>query len=113
MTKMNPVVHFEMPYENRERLVKFYTKVFGWQMQKLGKDMGDYVTAATIETDENRMIKILGAINGGFFPKKPDWPAKDKGRMSKFCETAFGWQTEQLGKGLADGDWRNDEKRHP
>ncbi len=45
--KMNPVVHFEMPYENRERLIKFYTKVFGWQMQKLGKDMGDYVTAAT------------------------------------------------------------------
>ena len=43
LTKMNPVVHFEMPYENRERLVKFYAKVFGWQMQKLGKDMGDYV----------------------------------------------------------------------
>ena len=28
MTKMNPVVHFEMPYENRERLVKFYTQAF-------------------------------------------------------------------------------------
>ena len=40
-------------------------------------------------------------------------PAKDKSRIMKFCETAFGWQTEQLGKGLADGDWRNDEKRHP
>lgn len=74
--KMNPVVHFEMPYENRERLVKFYTKAFGWQMQKLGKDMGDYVTAATTETDENRMVKRPGAINGGFFPKKPDWPAQ-------------------------------------
>jgi predicted enzyme related to lactoylglutathione lyase len=74
--KMNPVVHFEMPYENRERLVKFYTKVFGWQMQKLGKDMGDYVTAATTETDENRMVKRPGAINGGFFPKKPDLPAQ-------------------------------------
>ena len=72
MTKMNPVVHFEMPYENRERLVKFYTQAFGWQMQKLGKDMGDYVTAATTETDENRMIKNPGAINGGFFPKQTD-----------------------------------------
>ena len=52
--KMNPVVHFEMPYENRERLVKFYTKVFGWQMQKLGKDMGDYVTAARYQgSDED------------------------------------------------------------
>ncbi len=74
--KMNPVVHFEMPYENRERLVKFYTKAFGWKMQKLGKDMGDYVTAATTETDENRMIKKPGTINGGFFPKKPDRPAQ-------------------------------------
>jgi hypothetical protein len=69
MTKMNPVVHFEMPYENHERLLKFYTQAFGWQMQKLGKDMGDYVTAATTETDENRMVKKPGAINGGFFPK--------------------------------------------
>jgi len=76
MAKMDPVVHFEMPYENGERLVKFYRKVFGWQMQKLGKDMGDYVVAATTETDENMMIKKPGAINGGFFPRKPDWPAQ-------------------------------------
>ena len=75
-TKMNPVVHFEMPYEDGERLVKFYTRAFGWQMQKLGKEMGDYVLAATTETDENRMIKRPGAINGGLFPKKPDWPAQ-------------------------------------
>jgi predicted enzyme related to lactoylglutathione lyase len=73
--KMNPVVHFEMPYENHYRLVKFYTQVFGWKMQKLGKDMGDYVTAATTETDENNMIKKPGAINGGFFPKTADSPA--------------------------------------
>jgi predicted enzyme related to lactoylglutathione lyase len=76
MTTMNPVVHFEMPYENPERLVKFYERAFGWQMQKLGKDMGDYVTAATTETDENRMVKRPGAINGGFYPKRPDWPAQ-------------------------------------
>jgi predicted enzyme related to lactoylglutathione lyase len=69
MGKMNPVVHFEMPYENQERLSKFYTQAFGWQMQTLGKEMGYYVTAATAETDENRMIKKPGAINGGFFPK--------------------------------------------
>ena len=45
-------------------------------MQKLGKDMGDYVLAGTTETDENRMIKKPGTINGGFFPKKEDWPAQ-------------------------------------
>ena len=73
---MNPVVHFEMPYEDSERLTKFYSQAFGWQMQKMGRDMGDYVTAATTETDENQMVKTPGVINGGFFPKKPDWPAQ-------------------------------------
>ncbi len=41
MTKMDSVVHFEMQYENKERLVKFYFQVFGWQMQHLGKEMAD------------------------------------------------------------------------
>jgi uncharacterized protein len=76
IVKMDPVVHFEMPYEDRDRLVKFYAETFGWQMQKLGADMGDYVTAATTETDENRMVKTPGTINGGFYPKRPDWPAQ-------------------------------------
>ncbi len=76
MAKMNPVVHFEMPYKNRERVAKFYTRAFGWRMKKLGKEMGDYVTAATAETDKNNMVKRPGAINGGFFPRKPGWPAQ-------------------------------------
>jgi predicted enzyme related to lactoylglutathione lyase len=74
--KKNPVVHFEMPYDDHKRLAKFYTEAFGWQMQRLGKDMGDYVLATTTETDENRMVKTPGTINGGFFPKKADWPAQ-------------------------------------
>ncbi len=31
-----------------------------------------------------------------------EMPAKDKGRMKKFYETAFGWQTEQLGKEMGE-----------
>ena len=69
---INPVVHFEMPYENRERLMKFYTKAFSWQMQKTGEEMGNYVIAVTSETDENMMVKQPGTINGGFFPRQPD-----------------------------------------
>jgi len=65
-----------MPYENSERLTKFYSQAFGWQMQGTGPEMGDYVLAGTTETDENRMVKTPGNINGGFFPKKPDWPAQ-------------------------------------
>jgi uncharacterized protein len=33
------------------------------------------VLAATTESDDNGP-KRPGAINGGFFPKKPDWPAQ-------------------------------------
>ncbi len=72
---MNPVVHFEMPYENRARMAKFYKSVFGWQTRMLGEDMGNYVTATTTETGE-KGPKRPGAINGGFYPKKPDWPAQ-------------------------------------
>ena len=75
MSKMNPVVHFEMPYDDRERMAKFYQTAFGWQTQMLGPEMGDYVLATTTESDE-RGPKKPGAINGGFFPKKPDWPAQ-------------------------------------
>ena len=72
---MDPVVHFEMPYDNRERMAKFYESSFGWQTRTLGEDMGSYVLATTVETDENGP-KRPGAINGGFFPRKPDWPAQ-------------------------------------
>jgi len=71
--KMNPVVHFEMPYENGVRMAKFYESAFGWQTQMLGEDMGNYVLATTTETGESGP-KRPGAINGGFFPRKPDWP---------------------------------------
>ena len=31
-----------------------------------------------------------------------EMPAKDRGRMRKFYETAFGWRTEQLGKEMGE-----------
>ncbi|MBI4044966.1 MAG: VOC family protein [Candidatus Diapherotrites archaeon] len=70
---MNPVIHFEMPAQDRKRMANFYTKVFGWKIRQLGEDMGNYVLATTTETDENQMVKTPGTINGGFFQKtKPD-----------------------------------------
>jgi predicted enzyme related to lactoylglutathione lyase len=71
MSKMDPVVHFEMPYEDKQRMADFYTKVFGWQAQMLGEEMGNYVVVNTAETDDKRMIKEPGRINGGFFKKTP------------------------------------------
>ena len=72
---MNPVVHFEMPYGDRARMSKFYEKAFGWQTQNMGKDMGNYVVATTTESTDTGPKKP-GAINGGFFEKKADWPGQ-------------------------------------
>ena len=75
-THMDPVVHFEMPAEDRKRMADFYTRVFGWKTQMLGSEMGDYVLAKTTESDETGRPKKPGVINGGFFPKSNDKPAQ-------------------------------------
>jgi predicted enzyme related to lactoylglutathione lyase len=78
MQKMNPVIHFEMPAEDSERVRKFYESAFGWQTIPLGPETDDFVLAFTIETDEKtRIPKKRGAINGGFYKKtKPDQHVK-------------------------------------
>jgi uncharacterized protein len=37
--------------------------------------MGNYVVVTTTETDETGP-KTPGRINGGFFPRRPDWPGQ-------------------------------------
>ena len=49
--RMSPVVHFEMPAEDRRRMASFYENAFGWKTQMLGPDMGDYVLVTTAESD--------------------------------------------------------------
>jgi predicted enzyme related to lactoylglutathione lyase len=74
---IDPVVHFEMPVEDRNRMAKFYTRAFGWQMQMLGKDMGNYTLATTAsKVDKKGRPKKRGIINGGFFTKSDDMPAQ-------------------------------------
>ncbi|MHB8845020.1 MAG: VOC family protein [Nitrospirota bacterium] len=72
--KMYPVIHFEMPAKDNERVREFYESVFGWQITRLRPDMGDFQLAFTTETDKtSRMPKKPGAINGGFYKRtKPD-----------------------------------------
>ena len=66
---MNPVVHFEMGYNDKQRMVDFYAQTFGWKAQMMGETMGNYVVEQTTETDEKGMIKKPGNINGGFYQK--------------------------------------------
>lgn len=70
--KMSPVVHFEMPAEDRKRMADFYTRVFGWRTQQLGPEMGNYVLVETTEAGENGFPKDPGRINGGFTDKSRD-----------------------------------------
>lgn len=72
---MNPVVHFELPYTNAERISNFYSNVFGWKLTHLGENSGNYILATTAVADA-KPGQPAGAINGGFYPVKPDWPAQ-------------------------------------
>lgn len=74
---MCAVVHFEMPYKDRERAARFYAAAFGWTHQFLGPDMGDYMLVNTAPPGARPQVPpeaALGSINGGLFPFKPDWP---------------------------------------
>jgi predicted enzyme related to lactoylglutathione lyase len=71
--KINSVVHFEMPYEDRDRASSFYSNAFGWEPQALGPEMGNYVIVRTTEVDEvTKFPKEPGRINGGLFEKTKD-----------------------------------------
>ena len=60
MKKMNPVVHFEMPYEDKNRMAEFYKQAFSWKAQMMGPEMGDYVVMQTGEVGEDNMLKEPG-----------------------------------------------------
>ena len=69
---MDKVVHFEIPFDDRARAMKFYSECFGWQLSEIPEM--DYVIASTVETDEQQMPTEPGAINGGMFQRPADAP---------------------------------------
>lgn len=69
---MNPVVHFEMAYGDKDRAKAFYEQVFGWKTNVLGPEMGEYIVVQTDETDDKGMLKENNRINGGLYKKQPD-----------------------------------------
>ena len=69
---MDPVVHFELPAEDRDRMAKFYSTVFGWQSQMLGPEMGSYTVVTTTASDQGGRPTAPGTINGGFYLKTED-----------------------------------------
>ncbi len=68
---MDPVVHFELPAGDRERMAAFYAAAFGWETEMLGPDMGNYTLVRTTPVVGGRPA-TPGAINGGFFLRTED-----------------------------------------
>jgi len=62
---MDKVVHFEIPYDNKDRASKFYSEIFGWKLLDIPEM--DYTLVHAAKTDKNNMVSEPGAINGGLF----------------------------------------------
>jgi predicted enzyme related to lactoylglutathione lyase len=56
---MDKVVHFEIPFDDKQRAMKFYQECFG----------------CTVAVDDAQMPKEPGAINGGLFQRPAEAPA--------------------------------------
>ncbi len=75
---MDPVVHFELPCDDRNRIARFFERSFGWKMQMLGPEVGNYVVVTTAEKDA-KLGAPAGAIGGGFYTRTPEMPAQFPG----------------------------------
>jgi predicted enzyme related to lactoylglutathione lyase len=69
---MDKVVHFEIPFDDKQRAMKFYASAFGWQLTDM-PDM-NYVMATSVEVDDRHMPKVPGAINGGMLARPKEAP---------------------------------------
>jgi len=69
---MDKVMHFEIPFDDKTRAMKFYSEMFGWKLTDMPEM--DYVMAESIADDKNKMPREPGAINGGLFQRPTDAP---------------------------------------
>ena len=60
---MARVVHFEIPFDDKARAIKFYASSFDWQLNDM--PAMNYVIANTVAVGEDQRPKEPGAINGG------------------------------------------------
>ena len=61
-------IHFEMTFEDAERIQKFYATVFGWSFQKWGDDAMPYYLTTTGKEPEP-------GIDGGLMLRQGGMPA--------------------------------------
>ncbi len=61
------IVHFEIPAENMEKLMKFYSQLFRWKMEKV--QWMDYWLIETVPVDKQGQ-PIRPGVNGGIYKKE-------------------------------------------
>jgi len=67
------IVHFEIPAHDLEKMRSFYSRIFGWKIEKYGEM--DYWTIETVPTDDKGNPTRPG-VNGGMMKKQnPDHKA--------------------------------------
>ena len=70
---MASVVHFEIPFDNKDRAMKFYSSAFDWKLTDMPQM--SYVMAMTTPADPNTQMPTQpGAINGGLFQRPKEAP---------------------------------------
>jgi uncharacterized protein len=69
---MDKVVHFEIPFDDKARAMKFYADCFGWKLTDMPEMQ--YVMASSVEVDETQMPRERGAINGGLLQRPKEAP---------------------------------------
>ena len=70
---MDKVLHFEIPFDDKSRAMKFYGECFGWKLTDMPEM--NYVMALSTASDEKSQRPIdPGAINGGLFQRPKEAP---------------------------------------
>jgi predicted enzyme related to lactoylglutathione lyase len=69
---MAKVVHFEIPFDDKLRAMKFYSDAFEWQLTDMPQQ--DYVVAQSAPVDRESKPKEPGTINGGLFQRPREAP---------------------------------------
>ena len=97
----NLVVHFEIHASEPQRLIDFYTELFGWQFTQFGEE-----PYWSIDTGEGAVAMNAPGrgINGGLTRRQG--PAPEPGAPVNGCDVVVGIEgsvDELYGKGLALG----------
>lgn len=63
------IVHFEIPANNVEQLKQFYSKLFGWKIEKSPGPGPEYWLIGTVPVDD-KMMPLRPGVNGGMFKRE-------------------------------------------